>query len=62
MESIEDNKYTKIEFTNGRTFIMDLDIEDFVAKVFSDENLEKEYVLIELDDQEQSKILVCDVS
>lgn len=52
-ESTEENKYTKIELINGRKYILGVDIEEFVAKIFSDENLEKEYAIIEIDSPPQ---------
>lgn len=40
---------TRVELTNGRVEQLEIDIDDFYAKVFSDENMTEEYALVEIE-------------
>lgn len=40
---------TKIELRNGRTEVLEIEINDFCAKIFSDEHGGNEYELIEIE-------------
>ena len=46
MENLDD---TKIELRNGRSEVLEIEINDFCAKIFSDEHGGKEYELIEIE-------------
>lgn len=44
-----DTGTTKLELTNGRQEELMIDINDFVATVFSAENMQSEYVVVDID-------------